>query len=237
MSDESILIDIQNDAYFRLLSEPTISTINVASLRRLLVDNVKQTAGVWLTPRAGKFGAGIIVGMPYLQQATSDYPGNDGIICLPVHVVESALVNSDPINGTLRTAEELALRVKEILSPLLIEGKFGLYCDGDCINPDDKIGGDSVICYTVTIKARLSQPIPARCALPSLTGTLASLTLTCSTSGASVYYTTDGSYPGPGNPAATLYTVSFSVASGTTVRYAAKKSALIGSDAGQSIVT
>ncbi len=36
-------------------------------------------------------------------------------------------------------------------------------------------------------------------------------TITCSTAGASIYYTTDGSFPWSGNPNATLYTAPFPI--------------------------
>jgi hypothetical protein len=47
--------------------------------------------------------------------------------------------------------------------------------------------------------------------------------------GSLLYYTTDGSFPGSGNPNATQYTTPFTVSSGTTVRTAAYKGTLQGS--------
>jgi len=57
------------------------------------------------------------------------------------------------------------------------------------------------------------------------------LQLTCSTFGAAIYYTTDGSYPGAGNAAATLYTAPFALPeAGTVIRAAAYSEALNPSD-------
>jgi hypothetical protein len=47
--------------------------------------------------------------------------------------------------------------------------------------------------------------------------------------GSTIYYSTDGSFPGSGNPNAIIYTTPFTVASGTIVRTAAYYPGLQGS--------
>ena len=71
--------------------------------------------------------------------------------------------------------------------------------------------------------------------------TEASLTVTfaapASDPDAEIYYTTDGSFPGPGNSAAVLYSAPFAVASSTVVRWAAYASGKLGSSTGMATIT
>jgi hypothetical protein len=50
-------------------------------------------------------------------------------------------------------------------------------------------------------------------------------TLTCATSGATIFYTLDGTYPGSGNSAAVEYSAPFAVSSGQRIRTSAEKKA------------
>jgi hypothetical protein len=94
-----------------------------------------------------------------------------------------------------------------------------------------------------------STPYDAECVFtpaPTTTGALGvpvfvasgdfpTITLTCATAGASIRYTTDGSYP---SPSKTLYTVPIAgLAAGTTVRAAAYKTALNPGDVTELLIT
>jgi len=63
------------------------------------------------------------------------------------------------------------------------------------------------------------------------------VTLTTATTGASIYYTTNGNFPRNGVTGATLYTAPFQVASAATLRCAAYKTGLFGSLVNQAIYT
>jgi hypothetical protein len=63
------------------------------------------------------------------------------------------------------------------------------------------------------------------------------ITLTCATVGASIYYTTDESFPGPSNPAATLYTVALAPVDGQVLRAAAYAPDYLGSHVTQATIT
>ncbi len=75
--------------------------------------------------------------------------------------------------------------------------------------------------YTVAIFKEVSDgPVIPTCATPSISGTTpfetsTSVTITCGTSGASIYYTTDGSTPSAGS---TKYTGAFALTETTTVK-------------------
>lgn len=75
--------------------------------------------------------------------------------------------------------------------------------------------------WTVLILEQISDDTTPTCATPSISGTTpfetsTSVTISCSTDGANIYYTTDGSTPGSTN--GTLYSGSFSVSATTTVK-------------------
>ncbi len=75
--------------------------------------------------------------------------------------------------------------------------------------------------WTVLILEQISDDSTPTCATPSISGTTpfetsSSVTISCTTSGASIYYTTDGSTPSSTN--GTLYSGSFSVSATTTVK-------------------
>jgi hypothetical protein len=65
----------------------------------------------------------------------------------------------------------------------------------------------------------------------TITNATGSITLACGTSGAAIYYTTDGTFPYFGNANATLYGTPFATpATGTLIRAAAYKTGSVGSN-------
>ena len=83
----------------------------------------------------------------------------------------------------------------------------------------------------------MSEAAAAKCALPGIASPAQTVTLTATENGTTIYYTTDGSFPGPGNAAAEEYSGPFEVASGTVVRWAGYLAGCCGSDAGQATIT
>ena len=69
-----------------------------------------------------------------------------------------------------------------------------------------------------------------RVANVAIGGAASAVTLSCATPGARITYTTDESYPQPGNPAATTYTAPFAVTAGTKVRAGATAAGMKPSD-------
>jgi hypothetical protein len=82
----------------------------------------------------------------------------------------------------------------------------------------------------VRILTPFAQNKPQQCVDVTLTADNLDVTLATATDGATIYYTTDGSFPWSGNSEAEIYAGEFSVDSGTTVRAAAYKSGLDGSN-------
>jgi hypothetical protein len=237
MSDRAkLLIQVQQDALHKLLSEAQLNTVNCVLLRKLVVESEVSAQNVVLTARNGKSGAGIVVGMPFIRAKGRNLPALAGEITLPVHIYESPILNLDAANGTLITAEELALLVEELFRHH--EGCVRFYTDDEAVLPDPD-NDEALISYTVEVRAKIAQAVAPRCLPPSAAA--ASLTVTLANhSGnpsADIYYTTDGSFPGVGNAAATPYTAPFTVTAGTTVKAAAWESGKQGSNVTQLTVS
>ena len=84
----------------------------------------------------------------------------------------------------------------------------------------------------ITMTVEITAERKDKVATPQISASGANITLTCATSGAAVYYTTDESFPGPGNDEALLYSTPFTLASGThLLRVAGHKAGSACSDA------
>jgi hypothetical protein len=93
--------------------------------------------------------------------------------------------------------------------------------------------------YRVQLRGRMSEAAAGKCALPAIAAPGQTVSFSTTDEGASIYYTTDGSFPGPGNATGTaqVYTGPFEAGAGTVVRWAGYLEGLMGSDAGQAVIT
>lgn len=108
------------------------------------------------------------------------------------------------------------------------ENKFNCWADGDdeySRTVSDKYG---VGAKTVTILKQVVEGTQNKVRSPVITVSSGKITITSETTGASIYYTTDGSLPSATN--GTLYTAPFTVASGTNVIARAFKTGMIASN-------
>ena len=102
--------------------------------------------------------------------------------------------------------------------------------------------GANIRAYQVNFKTfEAFATAPQQCAMPSFLpdpNGLAQFTLTCATEGASIYYTTDESYPAPGREGSTLYVAPIAIPeSGISVRAAAYLTGYIASGVNRASVT
>jgi hypothetical protein len=119
-----------------------------------------------------------------------------------------------------------ALMVRAYIHQLDLRGQVALYQDQRAIEPLPGLEREYPGCvgYQVMMRGKLSDFQIPQVATPTLTeGPPLTLTLACATGGASIYYTIDGSFPGPGNSTgtATLYSGPFTVEAGTAVAFKA----------------
>ena len=92
--------------------------------------------------------------------------------------------------------------------------------------------------YEIALQTTESLDSIDKAKAPAVTIGAETTEMTCDTAGASIYYTTDDTFPAASNTAATIYTVAFAnPASGTAIRAAAYKTDYVGSDVTEKTVT
>lgn len=230
MSDTNkILLRFQDDVFAYLLADQSLSKVNIAEQRKLLIASEVETSSVWLTPRGGGIGSGVLVGMPFIdgerkETGASQFTLNVWICCL----ANPNLVNKDGGSGI--TAEELVMLVRESLRGMTFGGTVGtVMTDGRSIEPLDTsefIDLSGIVAYRVIFKAEVKNNSAARVTKPVINESSGTVTLTCAVGGASIYYSVDGTFPCAASVASHLYSAPFSVSSGATVRVVAYKDGL-----------
>lgn len=177
--------------------------------------------------RSGKVGACILVMLPSADVSTPNVPGPEFVLKQSFLVLEHPEINNGSI-GTKKAAGEIAREIVRHFhhtrtSPLVQTWNAAT----DAIVADTSFRKLSA--YAVTVTALWCQEPPARCVTPSLTAAGTgpiTITATCATSGAALWYTTDGSYPASDNPNATLYAAPVVLTDGCTFIAAAEKAGL-----------
>ena len=230
MSWHSIHRDLQEDIQARLENDSYFSDITVLLQRKGNIESDVLQAISSLNEKTGKAGVCVVVMMPETEAPDGDLPGPPIEIVTGLQVIELPVVNENTgEGGTGKSAESVANVVLNLLHryiPYLLGNV--LVADAKPIRPLKSDG--ATVEYIVTVRMRTGLDNTAKVQTPELSEAAGVITLSCGTSGATIHYTTDGSYPGPANENATAYSVPFTPASGVTLRYAASKTGLIPSD-------
>lgn len=235
MSESDIEL-LQSDVTAKLLSEEYFATVTVVSLRKLVISSDIAASLVYLTEKAGKKGAGVIVGMPTIKLPDPNVPGPQLVVLLPIRVLEQPTINQDATSGTLKTAEQIAVRTLAILHQFQIEGLGALYGDATAIKPVNEIEG--VVGYDVLLECTLAQTPLARCGIPTISAFGVTITLTPVDVGDTIFWSTDGSFPGNWfGHSGEQYGGPFTTNIGAVVRWAAYRTGKTGSDVGRALVT
>ena len=235
MSLAAQIESVQPDVCNKLLSEAWFENIAVFKVREKRLDTEVNKALAGLKSSNGKSGATIEVLMPTLKGAEQDTPGPVCTLEQKFMVKEQPTVNMGQ-NGTGLSVEQIAVQIAQTFQLFFLGGAmqgfyvapvFYKYVDGGAESP--------FIVVEVTLHATFVLTAVTRTVGPSVStadsGGNVTVTLTDNQpgGGSAIYYTTDGSFPGAGNPAANLYAAPFVVASGTTIRNAAYNGTLQGS--------
>jgi len=203
----SLLESLQQECADRLSALPAFAWLPVLVEHRRDYQSEYQRALGPLLTTAGRTGACVTVLTP---TANARWPETGGPffdeIPLVARVQENPVVNRDPARGTGQSA----LTICEAIA--LAWWQFYPVAAGGPLVPGQPTiargpAGDFVT-YEVRFVAQggVGLALPA-CAVPTLAGTSPLLTLACATPGAAIFYTQDGSGPGPRNGA--LYTAPF----------------------------
>lgn len=208
-------------------------TINDAlgGLRKYIARTAGQSDAEWeaACEASGKAGLLIVVMMSEGEVPEPGGPGPALNLVQVVRVIENPMIN-EGASGTGLTSEEVALNVLTALNQWSPNGGSALYPDRRALREVNLVNG---LGYDVTFKRHMPLQPRSKVARPVISIADPSMTITCATSGAAIYYTADGSFPSAFNAAASLYSgpVDISLlANGTLIRAAAFKSGLGGSD-------
>lgn len=203
-------VQLQEDVAQALLSCDLLASVNVAQYRKFRLQSEIDWSALWQTVRNGRSGCGVLVEMPTFDVVHPNLPGPEGSFKFSCAVVEEPNLNLEPSGGTLLSAEDVAQIVLETLHQLVIDGTGSFYAFGRAIQWTDDFGG-GLVAYRVTLEMRCPRTPRAQVAIPTILEAAGLVTLTCTTAGADVFYTEDGSFPGPSNPGAVKYAAPFDV--------------------------
>lgn len=240
MSDS--IANLQDEGYYRVVADAGLAQVAVINQRKGdILNDVVSSLGTF-NERGSKVGACIIVLAPTakLDPGLIGVPGAPLTIGLTFRVLEDPVVNQSA-TGTLMSATAIVRRLFDLLAGFRPHG-FGQPFRPlpSCIIPvDDPLAPVAFEVRFETDEAdselylKVSQPVasPKEGAAPQ------TVTLTCSTSGAAIYYTTDGSHPYAGNVNSSLYSVPFSVTNARSIRACAFKAGWIASDVVRAVFT
>lgn len=206
-------------------------TINEAlgGLRKYIARTAGQSDAQWeaACEANGKAGLLIVVMMSEGEVPSPNGPGPALELVQVVRVIENPMIN-EGTDGTGLTVEEVSTLVLSALHQWTNDGRQALYPAKQAMKEVNLANG---VGYDVTFKRLMQLPPRAAVARPVITINDPSMTITCATSGAALYYTTNGAYPSPLN--GTLYTGTVDISgldNGTVIRAAAFLSPLRGSD-------
>jgi hypothetical protein len=212
----------QRDIAGRLAADPFFATIPiVAEDQGVTEQEVEQALAAGTLVKGGKAGAAVIVFQSEEETQDPDVEGPRELATVRVRCLETPRINRSAA-GTALPAQAIAQRVKT-LCHLWLRAGVDVTVRGAGRYADQR----GVIGKDVILRTVIDQTAPARTPTASIAGSAAAVTLSCGAGSAAIYYTTDGTFPGPG---ASLYTGHFAVAGGTLVRAAAYLAGSTGSD-------
>lgn len=218
-----MILSIIQDAADYLLAQSYFSNIPVVSINE---KDIQNRVDEFLA----KVGVGVVLGTPWLGRPNADINTGGGVvyfegITLMATVFEAVTVNRGT-GGTGKQGPDVAETVAATLhgyKPQQVAE--AMYCsDGPRLQPHK-----TLLVYNVRLATRggvkLTAPIIAQVVTPVISsvpsGGSSTVTISCATNYAFVWYTADGSAPAPvdagDNPRAP-YTAPFAVPTGTKVR-------------------
>jgi hypothetical protein len=231
MSLAAQIESVQPDVYAKLLSEPFFNPVAIFKIREKRLDTEVSRALAGLAGRNGAGGATIEVLMPTLKAALPDTAGPVCTLEQQFIVKEQPTVNLGA-HGTGLTAEQIAVSLAQTFQLFFLGGALqGFYAAPIFYQYQAPGPNAPFIMLRVTMNATFVLTALERTLTPAAAETLGTVTLTDQQpgGGSTIYYTTDGSFPGAGNPSAVVYAAPFAVSSGLVVRAAAYKGSLQGS--------
>jgi hypothetical protein len=222
---------VQDVNYALLMSAPILAPVNIVKERTLIAKQEIELDAIWQTVRNNRSGNGVLI-EEVEARINSASVGAQDLICKFV-CFQNGDAAFTPESGSGFFALNLAQTILDLLNRQAI-GNLGTL---QGVGVEKAADYEYINAARVTLKivgaANLLTP---RCAQIAFTNNAGTVTLSCSTPGATIYYTTDGSVPcDPAlmetisqeviNPNARIYTAPFAVASGDVVTAVAQAAA------------
>lgn len=228
---------MQQELADRLAADAYFADITVLTERTADIQNTIDRALKVATLKGGKIGAAVVVGLFSGDVERDGVPGPEfSNAALRIQVTEHVLFNSGA-NGTGKAAVDVSARVAQLLHHYRPTGlgETILITGSDAVQPVPPNQLETgTIAYQVRVGLSLTPAVLEKVAIPGISvagvGLPKTVTLTCATSGAAIYYTTDYSYPSAVNTEATLYAAPFEISAACLLRVVAHKSGLAASD-------
>jgi len=225
-------IQLQRDAAHLLLGDSWLQYINVVTREEILEtgstlpdETLAYETLAYTTERNGRRGCGVIVEKPEMAATHPNVPGPQGQIMLTFLVLENPLENEAIDIGTQIPADQVGQRILDLAHLWAVEGVGMFRADAAAMvaaRDFEPLRG-----YRVRIRMEANRGQSERVLRVSIAVDGTTVTLTTATAGATIYYTTDGTSPGPSNSAAQIYSAPFTAADGAEVRAAGFKTGLI----------
>jgi hypothetical protein len=212
----SILSQLQQQCADRLQSDPLFAHVRVLTERVADIESEIDRALGPLNEQGGKTGLVAVLLTPTANVNFENVFGpffDD--IKIVVRVIENVPINQDPDTGTNVPAADAAERVCALLHHFQPDNATGPVL---AHKPTITLGNDpNHLSYDCLFKTSggLAATLP-QAATPVCSNNGGTITLTCATAGAAIFYTLDGSNPSPRN--AMLYTAPFTPGTGVTIK-------------------
>lgn len=236
------LHQIQHDLANRLRARSSLRQFLIQDLRprsegeaTQIVDTINQALST-ISNAGITSGIAILVPLAGFDVKRPNNPSPLGEITISVQVLENIMINMGG-QGSGQSAEAVALEVLCAGHHLQLRDNCTMYAGS--MKPLDVDGQtwSADIAYEVEFTLEGGFARPPECSIPQITQSGGNLSIATSTAGASIYVTTDGSFPWAGNPSAAPVSGPFAVpGSGTVIRAVAVKPGLEDSSVGYYLV-
>lgn len=192
------------------------------------IEEMIKSALAGMEKKNGKAGLACVVMLPDVKGESVNSAAPAMQLTIKVRIIENRMTN-EGVDGTGITASKLSLHVVQVLNRRAFRGGNPLYADlkgmvQEIPLPDDEKAHECAFIQNVT------PDVLRKVATPTAAWADGHLTLSCTTAGAAIYYTVDGSYPGSGGLSGQLYTAPLDLVPPYSLRTAAEHEGMQASD-------
>lgn len=234
MSGFTDFLKVQRYVAHMLLSDDWLANVNIVTRDWILAngsqlkdETLAQETLVYVTPRNGREGCGVIVEKPRFVVGAPNLPGPQGDLVITCLILADPINNWSPTLGAKLPGNQVGQRILELAHGWRINPAGSFFADQSAlVEANDWSPLDA---WRVNLRLRLPRYQSSAVAEPVITIAAGVATITCPTADAEIFFTIDDSFPAHergGNPGSARYTAPFPVASGTGLLACAYKAGL-----------